>query len=91
MYRHAKPVELCQCYTEGVALADAHGSSDFFGDDNASEVVNTAYNSCGFHMEKVYTLILFFSFHHDIMSCSDILTNNETSCKKEDDYGRKNF
>ena len=31
MYRQTKSVELCQCYTEGFALAYAHCSSYFLG------------------------------------------------------------
>ena len=52
MYRHAKPVEWCQCYAGRIALADAHSVADFFGYNDASEVIYPTDNPCGFHIYK---------------------------------------
>ena len=49
MYAQAKPVELCQCYTEGVSLADAHSAADLLWDHYSSEVVYSSDYSCCFH------------------------------------------
>lgn len=55
MYRHAKLVERCQCCQQGVALADAEGSSDFFRDNDSSQIVHSANNASCFH----YIFLLF--------------------------------
>ena len=59
MYSQTKSVERCQCYTRGIALADAHGSSYFFRNDDTSEVVDPSYNSCSLH---IYKISLFYRF-----------------------------
>ena len=51
-YRKTKAICLCQCCLRRVALADTHSSSDFFGNDDSSEVVNATYNSGCFHLYK---------------------------------------
>ena len=50
MYRPAKEVDWCQCCQRGVALADAEGAADLFGDHDAAEVVDTANNASCFHI-----------------------------------------
>ena len=50
MYRHAKPVDWCQCCQWGVALPDAEGSSDFFWNDDSPQIIHSSDNSCGFHI-----------------------------------------
>ena len=50
MYRPAKEVDWCQCCQRGVALADAEGAADLFGDHDAAEVVDTANDASCFHI-----------------------------------------
>ena len=76
MYRNAKPVELCQCYTEGVSLADAHGAADLLGDDHATQVVNATDNSGSFHIYKISLFdrfVLLVSAKQGDLYCYDII------------------
>ena len=52
MYPKAKLVENCQCYMQRVAFANAHGAPNFFRDDHAPQVVNSANNTDCFHLLK---------------------------------------
>jgi len=44
----------CQCFQQRVTFSDTHGSADLFGNNNATEVVNTAHNSSSFHSFKPF-------------------------------------
>ena len=44
---------------QGIAFPNFEGSSDFFGNYNTPEVINTAYNTCGFHSISFSFLITF--------------------------------
>ena len=50
MYRPAKPVDRCQCCQQGVALANAEGAADFFGDNNSSQIVHSSDNAGCLHI-----------------------------------------
>ena len=50
MYRQAKPVDWYQCCQRGVALPYAKGASNFFGDDDSPQVIDSTNNSCCFHL-----------------------------------------
>ena len=49
MYRHTKLVDWCQCCQQGVTLTAGSGSSDFFGDNNSSQIVHSSDNASSFH------------------------------------------
>lgn len=36
-------------YFQGVPFSDAHGSSQFDGDDDSSKFIHLSYDACGFH------------------------------------------
>ena len=48
--RESQNLGLYQCVQRGVALADTHGSSDLLGNNDTSEVVDTADDSGSFHI-----------------------------------------
>ena len=52
MYRKAKPVEWCQCCQQRLAFTDSHCSSNFFGNNNPSQIIDSSNNSCCFHIYK---------------------------------------
>ena len=53
MYCYTKPVEYCQCYKRGLSLSDLHCAADLLGYNDATEVIDAAYYSCGFHLYKI--------------------------------------
>ena len=67
MYRYTKLVDWCQCCQQGVALTAAQGSSDFFGDDDAAEIIDPSNNACSFH---IYSLLVMLS-NYDASICKD--------------------
>ena len=46
MYRPTEPINRCQCCQQGVAFTDFEGSSDFFGNDDPSQIVHSSDNPC---------------------------------------------
>ena len=50
MYRPAEDVDWCQCCQQGVALLDAEGSSDLFGNDDSSQIIHSSNNACSLHI-----------------------------------------
>ena len=82
MYRPTKPVEKCQCCQQRVAFANAHGAPNFFRDDHAPQVVNSANNTGCFHILKLLCIkIVLCYFLHEKRKYTDIF---------RDYFGRKN-
>ena len=50
MYRPTESVDWCQCCQQRVSLADGSGSSDFFGNDDSSQIVHSSDNASCFHI-----------------------------------------
>ena len=50
MYCPTESVDWCQCCQQGVTFADLEGSSDFFGNYNAAQVVHPTDDTSSFHI-----------------------------------------